>query len=502
MADVTTSLVAAKALTITFGGVDVLKGVDLDLHAGEVHALAGENGAGKSSLAKAIAGVYWPRQGQIFLEGQPISFSTPREAIHHGIALIHQEPQTFPDLDVAENIFAAHHPKRARLVDWKSVYSRAEEILASLGVKLDPRAKVGGLSVAKQQMVELACAMSHNARVWIFDETTAPLTPKEIEELFVVMRRLRDQGCALAMVTHHLDEIFEISDRITVLRDGQKVGERTPAESSVPEVIQMMVGRELASESLLSESAPDGTPRLEVQGLSGSGFQDVSFHLHPGEVLGFVGLVGAGRTELSQALFGIRSHAGTILLDGRRIDVASPRHAISQGIALVPEDRQHDGLLASQSIAFNSTLAWLSRLCRFGWLNSKKIAVQTTDFGKRLHLAYRGPNQSVSELSGGNQQKVVLSRWLMTDAKVLILDEPTRGVDVGAKHEVHKLIREQANQGMAVMMISSDLPEALALSDRILVMREGRIAAELPGRTATQAQIMAAATGQEAAFEA
>lgn len=502
MADVTTSLVAAKALTITFGGVDVLKGVDLDLHAGEVHALAGENGAGKSSLAKAIAGVYKPRQGQILLEGRPICFSSPREAIHHGIALIHQEPQTFPDLDVAENIFAAHHPKRGGVVDWSSVYTKASEILDSLGVKLDPQAKVGGLSVAKQQMVELACAMSHKARVWIFDETTAPLTPKEIEELFVVMRRLREQGCALAMVTHHLDEIFEISDRITVLRDGQKVGERTPAESSVPEVIQMMVGRELASESLHATQPRAENPRLCVQGLSGHGFKDVSFDLHPGEVVGFVGLVGAGRTELAQALFGIRPHSGTILLDGKRANLSSPRNAISNGIALVPEDRQHDGLLSFQSIGFNATLAWLSRLCRFGWLNQKKIKAQTVDFGKRLKLAYRGAEQPISELSGGNQQKVVLSRWLMTDAKVLILDEPTRGVDVGAKHEVHKLIREQADQGMAVMMISSDLPEALALSDRILVMREGRIAAELPGKTATQPQIMAAATGQEAAFEA
>jgi rhamnose transport system ATP-binding protein len=494
------STVKASDITVTFSGVDVLKSVSLEFKPGEIHAITGENGAGKSSLAKVIAGVYQPRLGHIHLDNEEVHFKNPREALRHGIALIHQEPLTFPNLDIAENIFAGHHVSKAGLVDWKLVYSRAASLLAELGVSLDPHAKVGSLSVAQQQMVELASALSQDAMVWIFDETTAPLTPKEVEELFKVMRTLRDRGCAIAMVTHHLEELFLISDRITVLRDGEKVAEKATAETNVAEIVQLMVGRELSSEKLQAVTAVTSAPLLKVDGLSGPGFRNVSLEIRPGEVVCLSGLVGSGRTEFAQALFGItRATAGAVQLNGSQVVITSPRAAKQMGMALVPEDRQHEGLLMPQAIAFNSTLARLTELCRGGWLRRKKLEEVSNTFAERLQLVYRDQDQTVMELSGGNQQKVVLSKWLMTGPKLLILDEPTRGVDVGAKHEVHKFIREQAEQGLAVLMISSDLPEVLALSDRILVMREGTVVAEFEGKSATQEQVMFAATGQGAA---
>ena len=490
------AILSAKNITVTFGGVDVVKDVDLTLLGGEVHAITGENGAGKSSLAKVVAGVYQPRLGEIGLDGQRIRFGSPRQALKHGIALIHQEPLTFPDLDVAENIFIGHHPSRAGLVNWHEAYRKAEEILGSLGVKLDPRARVGGLSVAQQQMVELAAAMSHDAKVWIFDETTASLTPKEVEELFVIMRRLRDNGCALAMVTHHLEEVSQIADRITVLRDGRKVAEKLPFETTVPEIVQLMVGRELAEEKLQANTQPSTEPYLDLQNLSGPGFRQATLQVKPGEVVALAGLIGAGRTELARAIFGItKPTGGTLKLGAEQVSIRSPRHARSLGVALVPEDRQHDGLLMTQDISFNSTLAFLQDLLEFGWLKRGALATATESYTQRLNLVHRSLDQKVMELSGGNQQKVVLAKWLMTGPKLLILDEPTRGVDVGAKHEVHKLIRQQADNGVAVLMISSDLLEVLSLSDRIVVMREGRTVAELATQSATGQDIMMAAAG-------
>jgi rhamnose transport system ATP-binding protein len=486
----------ATGITVTFGGVDVLRDVNLELNPGEIHALTGENGAGKSSLAKVIAGVYRPRTGAVELNGAQVKFNKPREALKHGIALIHQEPLTFPDLDITENIFVGHHPAKAGIVSWKAAYAKATEILKELGVNLDPHARVGGLSVAKQQMVELASAMSHEANVWIFDETTAPLTTKEVEELFAIMRKLRDRGCALVIVTHHLDEVFAIADKITVLRDGQKVAERKTSETSVEEIVKLMVGRDISAERFAS--GVPGEVFLELKGLSGPGFKNISLQVKQGEVLCLAGLVGAGRTELAQALFGItRPTEGTITLQGKETRIKSPQAARKHGIALVPEDRQHDGLLMPQPIVFNSTLAYLSSLTTAGLLNRKRLKQTSEDYATRLQLAHRDQDQPVLQLSGGNQQKVVLSKWLMTNPKLLILDEPTRGVDVGAKHEVHKFIREQANSGVAVLMISSDLPEVLALSDRIAVMREGSLVTTLNGPTATAEQVMFAATGQK-----
>lgn len=495
MADVPTERVRVSGLTVTFGGNDVVSNVDLELRSGEIHALTGENGAGKSSLAKVIAGVYQPRLGNLEVDGRSVRFRNPREALHAGVALIHQEPLTFPDLDVTENIFAGNHLMKGPRIDWPECRSRAKELLATLGVELDPRASVKGLSVAQRQLVELASALAHDAKVWIFDETTAPLTPKEVAELFVVMRKLRDQGCALVMVTHHLHEIFEVCDRITVLRDGKKVAERKTSETDRREIVQLMVGRELDEERFASMTPGDLV--LDLNDLSGPGYQNINLTVRKGEVVGLAGLVGAGRTELARSLFGITApSAGQIKLNGSEVRLHSPKDAQTKGIALVPEDRIHDGLMMPQSIAFNLTMPNLDRLSRFGWVYEKESRKSASHFAEELGLVFRGIDQPVSELSGGNQQKVVLGKWLSTDPMLLILDEPTRGVDVGAKHQVHGMIRELANQGLGVLMISSDLKEVLTLSDRIAVMRGGRIVAEMPAEGATEEAIMLHATGE------
>ncbi len=490
---------------MSFGGVEVVKGVSIELRPGEVHAIIGENGAGKSTVAKLFAGVYRPTGGSIaFIRtlspspspsegGGDLILTGPRHAISLGIALIHQEPLTFPDLDVAENIFVGHQPSSRSGVDWGEMRRRAKGILDSIGVNLDPRAKVGGLSVADQQMVELAAALSHEARVFLFDETTASLTPKEVAELFVIIRRLRDQGCAIAFVSHRLDEVMEISDRITVMRDGEKVAELVPSESSIDEVVRLMVGREIRAGER-GERGDRGDGILRVAGLSVPGrVTDVSFDVRAGEIVGMAGLVGAGRTDVAQALFGVvRPSSGKVLLNGVPVRVRNPRHAMKLGIALVPEDRQHEGLLMPMSIGENATLAVLRQLSVGGWVKRGLVRKTTEEEATRLRLVHRSSSQPVKELSGGNQQKVVLSKWLLTKPKVLILDEPTRGVDVGAKAEVHRLIRELALDGMAVLMISSDLPEVLELSDRVLVMKEGRLVAELPGGSLAEALMMAA----------
>ncbi len=481
---------------MAFGGVEVLKGVDLDLFPGEVHAITGENGAGKSTLAKLIAGVYKPVRGEIQVQGQPIRFDNPASANTAGIALIHQEPLTFPDLTVAENIFVGNHPKTGtKLVDWKTLNRRAEEVMQSLGLKLRATEKVKGLSVADQQMVEVAAALVHNARVLILDETTASLTPKEVEELFVIVRRLRDQGCALAFVSHKLEEAFAICDRITVLRDGQKVGQVATKESSPAEVIRMMVGREI--EPHQSAGSEPGKVLLQVENLSVAGrVHGVSFSVRAGEVVALAGLVGAGRTDIAHAVAGTHpKFTGQVIVDGQETKIRNPREALQKGIALVPEDRQHHGLLLPMDIAQNATLPILKRLTKL-WMKETNQRDLASEWIQRLRVACTGPMQPVGELSGGNQQKVVIAKSLLCQPQILIVDEPTRGVDIGAKTEVHRLLRELADQGMAILMISSDLPEVLALADRVLVMRAGKVVSELAGQEATEEKIMFAAAGE------
>jgi rhamnose transport system ATP-binding protein len=478
--------VKAAGLCMSFGGVDVLKNADLELRAGEIHALVGENGAGKSTLAKLIAGVHLPRAGSIEVDGRPVSFHSPHDAIAAGIALIHQEPLTFPDLTVAENIFIGRQPRRAGAIDWPAMYREAGEILKRLGVTINPRANVRGLSIADQQMVEMAAALSQNANVLLMDEPTAALTPSEAQRLFGIMRQLRDQGAALAFIGHRLEEIFQISDRITVLRDGEIVGERPTRETSVDEILRLMVGRPM--EALFAKEVKHelGPVALELPAMN--------LRVRAGEVVGLAGLVGAGRTEVAETIFGIRP-GGEVRVGGAPVRIRHPRDAIHRGLALVPEDRQHHGVLMPMSVWQNLTLAIVERLARFGWRNDRAARELAGREVKRLGVKLRDIDQPIRELSGGNQQKVVLSKWLATKPKVILLDEPTRGIDIGAKAEVHRLIAELAAAGLAVLMISSDLPEVLAMSDRILVMRAGRIVAEFRREEATAEKVIAAATG-------
>jgi rhamnose transport system ATP-binding protein len=480
------------------GGVDFLKNADLDLFPGQIHALVGENGAGKSTLAKIIGGVHVPRQGNITIGGQSVFIPNPRAAIAHGVALIHQEPLTFPDLTVAENIFIGRQPRGLLGVQWNAMYQQADGILKSLGVKIDPRAKVSGLSIADQQMVEMAAALSQNAKILLMDETTAALTPSEVKDLFRVMRQLRDQGAALAFIGHRMEEIFEICDQITVLRDGDVVAHLQTKQTKVAEVLKLMVGRDMSSMFARDIQHTPGAVVLEVRDLCRDGeFSNINFKVRQGEIVGLAGLVGAGRTEVARAIFGITSaDSGEVLIDGQAVNIRGPRDGMNKGLALVPEDRQHHGVLMPQSIWRNATLSVVGRLSQLGWLRDGLAKKETNSYVDRLRVKLRSINQPIRELSGGNAQKVVLAKWLMTKPRVIILDEPTRGIDIGAKAEVHKLISELAAQGMAVLMISSELPEVLAMSDRVLVMREGKLTREYTAAEATPEKVIAAATGQ------
>ena len=492
-----TPLVRVRSLRVAFGGVEVVKGVDLDLLPGEVHAIMGENGAGKSTVAKTIAGVYRPTGGTIEALGETTGFANPREALERGVALIHQEPLTFPDLTVAENVFVGHQPRRGGRIDGRAMHDRAGAILNALGAKFGTHDLAGGLSVADQGTIELAAALAHEARVLLMDETTAALTPKEVAELFETVRRLRDEGRAIAFVSHRLDEIFAISDRITVMRDGEKVAERRTAETDAAELVRLMVGREVGPVAQRGAQRPVADPILRVNGLTRKGrFEGVSLEVRPGEIVGLAGLVGAGRTEVCETIFGVtRPDAGTVEVGGEAVRFRSPRDAVAKGIAMVPEDRQHHGLLLPLSVAHNATLPTLGGV----WLRERSERERTEVLTTRLRTALRSVAQPVRELSGGNQQKVVLAKWLMTGPRILILDEPTRGVDVGAKEEVHRLIRELVGSGLAILVVSSDLTEVLELSDRVLVMREGRLVGEFAREAATPEGVMAAATGAYAA---
>ena len=493
-----TPILTTHDLHMAFGGVDVLKGINFSLFAGEVLGLVGENGAGKSTLAKIVAGVHQPSQGEINYQGQTVQIPSPHVATKLGIALIHQEPLTFPDLDVAENIFAGRQPLNGGVVNWNAMYKRAAELLASLSVQIDPHSKVRGMSIADQQMIEMAAALSQEVKVVLMDEPTSSLTPNEVAHLFTNMRRLRDQGVAIVFISHRLEEVFEICDRVLVLRDGELVGERVTKATKVEEIIRLMVGRQLSALYEKKTGANNGQLMLEVKNLSRTKkFADISLDVHAGEIVGLSGLVGAGRTDVGRALFGmLDTDSGEVWLSGKPVKIKSPRAAMGYGLVYVPEDRQHHGLLMPMAISQNMTLSILEQLSPSGWLRGQAEQTVTNEYTEKLHIVLRNISQAVRELSGGNQQKVVLSKWLLTRPKVLILDEPTRGIDIGAKAEVHRLMGELASQGLAILMISSELPEILAMSDRIVVMREGRVVAQLDKADATQERIMAAATGQ------
>ncbi len=482
-----------------FGAVQALRGVDLNLYPGEVHALVGENGAGKSTLVKILAGIHRPDSGTVKVGGEVVELRSPTQAQALGIAVVQQEPMMFPDLDVAENVFMGRHPRdRFGRVDWKRMYREVDHLLVSLDVSLSSHTPVQGLSVAEQQLVEIAKALSLQARVLVLDEPTAALSSHEVEELFAIVNQLRERGVAVLFVSHRLEEVFTIADRLTVFRDGTHIITAPVSEMNTEEIIKHMVGRELSNLYPKSE-AEVGEVVLEVRQLTRPGaFADVSFQLRRGEILGFSGLVGAGRTEVARVLFGIdRAESGEIWLKGTKVHIRSPQQAMDYGIAYVPEDRHQQGLVMNFSIASNVTLAILQKVSRLGLLDPRREQKIASEYSSQLNVRSAGVEQLVSALSGGNQQKVVLGKWLATNPSVLILDEPTRGIDVGAKAEVHRIISDLAARGLAIILISSELPEVLAMADRVIVLHEGRVTGTFTRSEATQERVMFAATGQD-----
>jgi rhamnose transport system ATP-binding protein len=484
----------------SFGGVQAVRGVDLALMPGEIHAVVGENGAGKSTLVRILGGVYRPDEGSVVVEGERVDLHSPADARARGVAVIYQEPALFPDLDVAENIFMGRQPRGRLGIDWREMYREVGELMGSLGVALDPRTPIQGLSVADQQLVEIAKALSLDARVVVMDEPTAALSSRETEQLFRIVKGLRERGVAVLFISHRIEEVFELGDTVTVLRDGEHVITEPAAQLDAAVLIRHMVGRELG-ELFPKEHADIGAPLLEVRGLARQGvFEDVSFTLRRGEILGLAGLVGAGRTEIARALFGIdKLDSGEILLEGRPVAIRSPSDAVSAGLAFVPEDRQHQGLVLEMAIERNATLPILRRLTRLGLIQRRRERAVAREYTGRLQVKAAGLDLPATSLSGGNQQKVVLAKWLATDPSLLILDEPTRGIDIGTKAEVHRIVSGLAARGLGILLISSELPEVLAMADRVLVMHEGRITGEFGRDEADQEKIMHAATGQDGA---
>jgi ribose transport system ATP-binding protein len=489
------AVLALRGISKAFPGVQALTGVDLDVCAGEVHAVVGENGAGKSTLMKIAAGVYTADAGTVLLDDQPTDIDSPRRALERGISMIHQELNLAPNLSVAENVFLGRAPTRTGLIDWRRLYADADALVSRLGIDLDVRARVDELSVARQQMVEIAKALSLEARVIIMDEPTSALTDRETEALFGIIARLKAQGVALVYISHRLDEIFRVADRVTVLRDGQLVGTLPIGDASPARLIGMMVGRELTT-LFPKQPAEIGEPVLELRGLRRAGvLEDVSLVLRRREILGLAGLVGAGRTELVRALFGADPlDAGEVLIEGKRVRIGSPRDAIRLGLGFVTEDRKLQGLVLGMTVRENATLASLGRIVRLGaLLDLRRERQLASELVTRLGVRTPSIEREVANLSGGNQQKVVVAKWLATGPRILILDEPTRGIDVGAKAEVHGLMSRLAQEGVSILMISSELPEILGMSDRILVMRQGRINGEFTREQATQEAILACA---------
>ncbi|MEU9641217.1 sugar ABC transporter ATP-binding protein [Streptomyces sp. NPDC048188] len=497
----TAPVLALRDVSKSFGAVRALRDVCLELFPGEVHALAGENGAGKSTLIKTLAGVHRPDAGQVLLDGAPVVFHGPGDARDAGIAVIYQEPTLFPDLSIAENIFMGRRPRRSLgRIDHRATRAATAALMLRLGVELDPDRPARGLSIADQQIVEIAKALSFDARVLIMDEPTAALTGSEVARLFGVVRTLREQGAAVLFVSHRLEEIFRICGRVTTLRDGARIAAEPLAGMTEDDLVRRMVGRDL-DELYPKQEVTPGERALSVRRLTREGvFTDVSFEVRRGEIVALAGLVGAGRTEVARAVFGVdRRDAGEVEVDGKPLVNGSPSAAMAAGIALVPEDRRAQGLVMGMSIERNIGLTGLRTTVRAGLVDRGAERSRSLDWAVRLQVKYARLADTVATLSGGNQQKVVLAKWLATGPKVLIVDEPTRGIDVGTKAEVHRLLSRLAADGVAVLMISSDLPEVLGMADRVLVMHEGRLTAELSRTDATEETVMAAATGRVAA---
>ncbi|MEO8073028.1 MAG: xylose ABC transporter ATP-binding protein [Acidobacteriota bacterium] len=501
------AILEMRQITKEFPGVKALDGVTLDLREGEFHSLVGENGAGKSTLMKVLSGVYpfGTYTGDIVVEGNIKQFQTIRQAEEAGIAIIFQELSLVKELTVAENIFLGKEPSRFGVINWAEIYQKSSQLLKDLNLPLNPRTKVGNLGIGQQQLVEIAKALSQKAKILVLDEPTAALTESEVETLFTILKDLKSRGVGMIYISHKLDEVFTMSDRITVLRDGQTVGTQNTEDLTKDKIISLMVGREVGD--IFPESSHDfGETALEVKHLTAFDpdvpekklVDDISFSVHKGEVLGIAGLMGAGRSELLMTIFGAwrGNSSGEIYVKGEKTDIDSPSDAIDHGIGFVTEDRKRFGLILDQTILDNSTLAGLKKISGAFITHRARERVATRSVMESLHVKANSPMTIAGTLSGGNQQKVVLGKWLLTKPKVLFLDEPTRGIDVGAKQEIYAEINKLAKEGLAIVMVSSELPEVLGLSDRILVLHEGRLTGEFSKTEATPEKVMVAATGE------
>lgn len=489
--------IALRGVSKSFAGIKVVTQVSFDIRPGEVHALMGENGAGKSTMIKIMAGLHQADEGEILINGQPVRFASPRDAHAAGIATVHQELLLFPELTVAENIFLGQTPKTGLgTIDWQVMRARARELLDSLDSgDLDIDQKVASLSVGNRQRIEIARALAQDARVLIMDEPTAALAEADVQRLMAIVRSLRARGVAIVYVSHRMPEIFALADRVTVLRDGHHVATKNVSEVDEPQLVSMMVGRAI-DRLYPAKQGVDGEVILELRDVSYRGvIRGISLKLKRGEILGLAGLVGSGRTETALTVFGITpATSGQIVIDGKPEHISSPEAARDLGIAYVPEDRGQQGLIRAQTIEDNIALANLKRLMRGFMVDAAKVTAEARKAIERFGIRARGPQQLVRQLSGGNQQKVVLGKWLATNPRILIMDEPTRGIDVGAKAEIHQLMRKLAGEGMAILMISSELPEVLGMSDRVLVMNSGRIVGEFDRQAATAEAVGTAMT--------
>ena len=492
-----------KNITKNFPGVRALDDINFELRKGEIHALVGENGAGKSTLMSVLAGVHTDFSGTIIMDGKPVKFSNPKDAIKHGVGIIYQELDLVPEFSVGENIFLADEPRAAGfnkigILSRKTIFSETAHILSGLGFEIDPRSKVGSLSVGEQQLVQIIKAIRLSAKVLVMDEPTARLAHDETETLFKIMKVLKEKGVSIVYISHHMEEIMKIADRVSVLRDGHVVGTVEKASTSLSEIVRMVVGKEL-SEGITRPEITKGKEILAVNGLTLDGyFSDISFKLRSGEILGIGGLVGSGRTEIAHCVFGVeKPTSGEILIEGQKVKIRSPLDAIKKNIILIPEERKAQGLILNHSVMSNLSLAYLRIISRYQLINGRERQQSAQQMVNRLKIKTPSLNQEVGNLSGGNQQKVVLGKWLPLKPMVVILDQPTRGIDVGAKREIYELIAELAQNGSGIIIISDELPELIGLADRIMVIGKGRKTFEFDRDEVNQSQLLEAVVSHE-----
>lgn len=489
-------LLEMRGICKAFPGVQALNGINFSVKAGKIHALMGENGAGKSTLMKCLFGIYKKDAGEILIEGKPVDFANTRQALDGGVSMVHQELNQVQGLSIMENVWLGRFPTSAGLmVDWGKMYRDTLALFDDLGIQMDPKERISRLSVSECQMIEIAKAVSCSAKIIVLDEPTSSLTEREVEHLFQILNKLTQRGCGVVYISHKMEEILRISDYVTVMRDGTLIGTKAAEELTVDEIIRMMVGRELTDRFPARDGRPSEEVVLQVEHLTGyyqPSCQDVSFELHKGEILGIAGLVGARRTEIVETIFGIRRFgSGTILKDGKPLLRHSPQGAIRNGFALITEERRKTGIFAGLSVSFNTVVVSLRSFCgRLGVLSSGKIKQATDGVIQRMNVKTPSPQTRISALSGGNQQKVIIGRWLLGSPQILMMDEPTRGIDVGSKYEIYQQINRLADNGCSIIFISSEMPELLGVSDRILVMSNGRVAGMVDSKTTDQEEIM------------